>query len=310
VAGYIYLPVVTEETIYIAEQFNQGRIEKLVGGQSVTVDEDPTLIYDDEDGCDSLYITFGSSEAGAYIRVEGQHEDFVKLSWSGLTARVEGGTVKKVWAKSDHPDVSAELEFGVCREPYTVLAAKWTGTRKWLRRIVGLRVLRNVTAADRLYVIAHGYVHPETGAAGKIGAARGATRVPALAPTWEGGTNKMYTATQLAKNLKAEGLPGDFQSLYLFACGTGLDWSENVRSYAYRLKEALRGDFPHIIVYGYKGDVVPNAEYRNLPKKGSQERQNYRKNPSKGLKGMTATKHRGVKVGDKKYPAKSMRVMF
>jgi hypothetical protein len=59
-----------------------------------------------------------------------------------------------------------------------------------------------------------------------------------------------------------------------------------------------------------EGDVIPSTEYCDLPEKDSGKRQDFEKNPSKGMKGMTATKHKRVKVGNKTYPAKSMRVMF
>lgn len=91
-----------------------------------------------------------------------------------------------------------------------VLSPTEVGLMKALRRKVGLKVLRHVDPADKLYVLIHG-AHRE----GYMGAEKvSATRV--------GGAKKRYDPVELATHMQAEGLTTQLVDLRLFACSAGL----------------------------------------------------------------------------------------
>jgi hypothetical protein len=317
-AGYIYLPVVTEETMHMAETLNQGRIDKMVNGTGVQVGTDPVQIVDDGFGLTALFIAeaFGSLDQGL-IRIEGLHkpEEFEKVPRAGKSFSIPGGRIKKVWVKSCNLTVPARLEFGPSKEPYTILASGPFGSKKKTPRLFRSAVLKNLTAADKLFIVAHGYFESEeTEAAGRgslfIGAAEGAKRdVRAMSPTWVGGKHKLYSPEKLAEELKKEGLPKNFRTVHLFACGSGLECSDTMRSFAQRLKAALAPGFPHVVVFGYRGNVTPNYNIQAMPPAGAGGKP-FNPNPSPNLRGMTATKHKGVRANGVWYPASSQRVMF
>ena len=89
------------------------------------------------------------------------------------------------------------------KTPYQVLKNFQSGWRKGAVRGLGFGVLRNVTAADKLYILAHGNSLGSV----KIGAKRGATRAGLR---WTGGTAKKYDSDELAEVLQAEGLTTGF----------------------------------------------------------------------------------------------------
>jgi hypothetical protein len=317
VAGFIFLPVVTDETVYLAEKLNEGRIHKLEDGQAAQVGSDPEVLCEDEVGLSAVFVTYASPYVRrALVKVEGLHDDFVKLSTSGEGFSIEGGLIKQVLAKAEDQGAKVELVFGQTKEPYTVLAPKWTGVRKAIRRIVGKGVLRNLTAADKLYVLAHGYFlsdedEDEGGGSVRVGAARGATRVDNKGPSpiWTGGKQKLYSAEQLARALTREGLPTDFKTLHLFACGGGLERTDTGRTFAQDLKTALAPTHTRIRVYAYLGNVAPTYNSQDLPPDhGTNPRYAESSNPQQ--RGKTAAYHKGIKVKAMTYPAKSMRVEF
>ncbi len=91
-----------------------------------------------------------------------------------------------------------------------VICSNTTGFIKGLRRKVGLRLLRDVPADGKLYVLIHG-AHRE--------GYRGAEKVSADRSS---GKKKMYDPQQLAKHLKDERLNIQFQNLHLYACSGGV----------------------------------------------------------------------------------------
>ena len=153
------------------------------------------------------------------------------------------------------------------KAPYQILGADSSGIGKALRRQFGGGYLRNVTAADKVYILAHGIKTPTSGGALVIGVKRGAQYVADGASltgySVQGGAWKYYPAGELAKHLEKEGLPKTFVDLRLFCCSAGLAATHQgnpVAPYAQRLKNALvaRG-YNAIVVTGYRGDL--NCQY-------------------------------------------------
>lgn len=142
--------------------------------------------------------------------------------------------------------------------PYQILKNFESGWRKGAVRALGKGVLRNVAAADKLYILAHGN---SLGSAA-IGAKRGATR-SGLA--WTGGTSKKYTPDELADVLQAEGLPTNFVDLRVFACGSATTPATGAAtaSFAQRLKNAMVAlGYNAIIVTGYEGALKTSYSQR------------------------------------------------
>lgn len=181
--------------------------------------------------------------------------------------------------------------------PYTVLYNYEAGWRKGFMRKIGLGVLRNVVANDRLYVLAHG------GPQGSrhIAAARGARQVCEMGVFhWEGGVTKSYDPEQLAAVIEAEGLLKSFVDLRIFACGSALVPApvdnEKTRSFAENLLFAMRDLGYHLIqVTGYQGSV--RSAYAPRSVKGN------------ALE-LTSEMHKGVEVGARIYSASDFMVVF
>jgi hypothetical protein len=156
---------------------------------------------------------------------------------------------------------NGRLQLG--KAPYQILGADSSGIGKALRRQFGGGYLRNVTAADKVYILAHGIKNQQDSGALTIGVKRGAQYVPdgtsLTGYSVQGGAWKFYPADELARHLEKEGLPKTFVDLRLFCCSAGLkttDQGNPVAPYAQRLKAALtaRG-YNAIVVTGYRGDL-------------------------------------------------------
>ncbi|MBW0000054.1 MAG: hypothetical protein JO015_13215 [Verrucomicrobia bacterium] len=155
------------------------------------------------------------------------------------------------------------------KAPYQILGADSSGIGKALRRQFGGGYLSNVTAADKVYILAHGVKAQLNDGALSIGVQRGAQYVPdgnsLTGYSAQGGAWKYYSAIELARHLEKEGLPKTFVDLRLFCCSAGLTATfqgNPVAPYAQRLKAALtaRG-YNAIVVTGYRGDL--NCQYNH-----------------------------------------------
>lgn len=135
------------------------------------------------------------------------------------------------------------------KTPYTILHNYESGWRKGFMRGIGLGVLRNVAAQDKLYLVCHG-----AGMGSRFtGADRGAKKV---GRHWEGGTLKKYDPKQIAKVIKDEGLITSFVQLRVYICGSGLVPPKAQQSFAQDLAMELGTlGYSHIRVIGYLGAV-------------------------------------------------------
>lgn len=143
------------------------------------------------------------------------------------------------------------------KTPYEILTRSHT-----LKNGFGLfgNALRKVTNSDKLYILAHGYMHRHNSGAVSIGARVGAreTRMENGLTRWQGGKDKQYEPAALAQLLKKEGLPLNFFDLRVFSCGSGLspDSGEITVSFAQRLADELRNiGYMNISVTGYQGTL-------------------------------------------------------
>ena len=178
------------------------------------------------------------------------------------------------------------------KTPYAVLHNYESGWGKGLRRRVGLGVLRNVIASDRLYVLAHGSAKGSK----KIGARRGATaEVTAGMERWKGGVMKAYTPDELAEVIQKEGLLTSFVDLRVFACGSGLVPAGETRAFSEKLCESLVAQGYNLIqVTGYAGAVRSSYSTRQIP----------------GSIGYTKSEHRGVEIDGHIYKSSDFSVVF
>jgi hypothetical protein len=177
------------------------------------------------------------------------------------------------------------------KTPYVILQNYDSGWRKGFLRAIGRGVLRNVQAADKLYILAHG------AALGSrfIGAERGAVK---QGTNWVGGTLKKYSPDRLAQVMKDEGLKTGFQDLRVFACGSALIKANSAMtiSFAGGLKNALVAlGYANIRVTGYQGSVRSSYSVRQVPGQMGQ---------------YTAGEHKGVEIGGQIYPADTHKVVF
>jgi hypothetical protein len=135
------------------------------------------------------------------------------------------------------------------KTPYTILLNYESGWRKGFMRSLGLGVLRNVAAEDKLYLVCHG-----AGMGSRFtGADRGAKKV---GRNWEGGIMKKYSPSQIATVIKEEGLLTSFIQLRVYICGSGLVPHGATKSFAQDLAIELGTlGYQHIRVIGYLGAV-------------------------------------------------------
>jgi hypothetical protein len=148
------------------------------------------------------------------------------------------------------------------KERYSILHNYESGWRKGFTRAIGLGVLRNVAAKDKLYVISHG----ATMGSRFTGARRGAEQ---QGNEWKGGEYKKYSPAQLAQVIHKEGLTTSFVRLYLFICGSGLVPANQAKSFAEGLATELGGlGYGHIRVVGYLGEVSADKGFGVLRSTG------------------------------------------
>lgn len=135
------------------------------------------------------------------------------------------------------------------KKPYTILHNYESGWRKGFMRSVGLGVLRNVAAEDKLYLVCHG-----AGMGSRFtGADRGAIKD---GREWKGGTMKKYSPSQMAAVIKEEGLTTSFVQLRVYICGSGLVPRGKKNSFAQNLAIELGNlGYQHVRVIGYLGAV-------------------------------------------------------
>lgn len=148
------------------------------------------------------------------------------------------------------------------KEKYTILHNYESGWRKGFTRAIGLGVLRNVAAKDKLYVICHG----ATMGSRFTGARRGAVQ---QGNEWKGGEYKKYSPDQLAQVIQKEGLTTTFVRLYLFVCGSGLVPATQAKSFAEGVAIGLGNlGYSHIRVVGYLGEVSADGGFGVLKSTG------------------------------------------
>lgn len=122
---------------------------------------------------------------------------------------------------------------------------------RWIDKCV-----KNVGANDSLYIILHGSGVADSK---KVGAERNIgnnkqTKVHVRGvPEWTGGKYKTYEPTHLASTLKKEGLTTLVTDIHLLTCGSGLEGK--MKSWAERLKDALKNHCKNLTVTGYKGNI-------------------------------------------------------
>lgn len=177
------------------------------------------------------------------------------------------------------------------KTPCTVLHNYESGWRKGFMRKVGLGVLRNIAASDKLYVLAHG----SSRGSRKIGARRGAQKgLDRGVERWTGGTMKAYTPDELAEVIQKEGLLTSFVDLRVFACGSGLVPEGETRAFSEQLCESLVAlGYNLIQVTGYAGAVRTSYVTRQT---------------SDG--GYTKGTHRGVEIDGHIYKSSEFKVVF
>jgi hypothetical protein len=135
------------------------------------------------------------------------------------------------------------------KTPYSILHNYESGWGKGFMRSLGLGVLRNVAAEDKLYLLCHG----DTMGSSATGARRGAKKD---GRHWVGGTLKKYSASRMATVIKDEGLVASFVQLRVYICGSGLVPNGAARSFAQDLAVELGSlGYQHIRVIGYLGEV-------------------------------------------------------
>jgi hypothetical protein len=161
------------------------------------------------------------------------------------------------------------------KQPYQVLMNLFSqGSMKGFVRGVGLGCLSRVKTNEKLYVYGHG-------AAG-VGTKMGGDR--------NDGFTKVYSASELADLLVAEGLPKTHHDLRLYFCESGL----GDQPFALQLKNAMvaRG-YNSITVTGYMGDVRPSYAFRQTTNGG-----------------YTQQEHKGVERGGFIFRASQFRRRF
>lgn len=179
------------------------------------------------------------------------------------------------------------------KEPYQILKNAYdSGWRKGAMRNLGFGALKNVTAVDKVYILAHA-----AALNCKIVANRGATKQGLN--NWVGGTPKSYSPQALATVLRNEKLPLTFSDLRVFACGSGIVPADSTVSFAQGLAQALRFlGYAHISVTGYLGNVKTSYAPRKEQNAAGQ---------------LTQTFHKGVEItniGTEIFPASSRKVTF
>lgn len=156
------------------------------------------------------------------------------------------------------------------KAPYRVIAGNDSGKRKAFRHKFGGGLLRGIGAADKLYVLQHGFIPQGSNHAVLVGADRGGVvQLTLQGPSVVGGQSKTYTPTALAEHLEKEELSKSVVDLRLFCCGSGVQSMQNnqaVPSYAEQLKAAMtaRG-YNGIFVTGYLGNLSAEHSTRLAP---------------------------------------------
>ena len=160
-----------------------------------------------------------------------------------------------------------------------------SGLAKAARRRRGEGLLREVGAADKLYVMAHSFWAEDDDPDGETFAGIGGDR---------GGRTRLYDPEILARHLRAEGLTRQFVDLRMFACNSGLaQASLGGLTFAGELARELRAlGYASILVTGYLGEVKGGyAQRRFAPNHAG-----IRKDTNTPWN--TATLHKGVKLPD------------
>jgi hypothetical protein len=202
---------------------------------------------------------------------------------------------------------------------YTITGAADEGLAKGWRRLTGQGALRGVAAADKLYILAHGYSAVNDGPALRIGAARGAEVNNAFLNDYDGGRNKLHTPQTLARHIEKEGLLKAFVDLRLFACHAGRDINATTLSFGAQLKNALVGrGYAAVMVTAYLGAVSAGQNWRQVDSTNP-DFTPYVSNtgfgppfsPSGG-KMVASTQHKGVTLPGAMYgePAQAHRIVY
>lgn len=180
------------------------------------------------------------------------------------------------------------------KTPYQILHSAESGWQKGARQKLGLGALKCVTAADKVYILAHGAALGSSA----IGACRGGEKVAAFgSDQWQGGTLKSYTAAALARLLEKEGLAKHNMDVRVFACGSGNTPATATRSFAEELALELRAlGYPNgLRVTGYLGSVRSSYSIRQIPHQ---------------MGSYTPGHHKGVEIGGEIFPASTHKVVF
>ncbi len=154
--------------------------------------------------------------------------------------------------------------------PHRVIECRFTGLRKWARRVGGHGALQGVGAAEKLYVVLHGIGRNEVRAfntpALKVGMLRDATVGASQMRHGDGAVDKVYTFQQLAEHVEKEGLSKSHIDFRLFACSAGVPVPPPLGhgvSFAHEFREAMRQrGYAAMVVTAYLGDVT--ATYHHV----------------------------------------------
>lgn len=179
------------------------------------------------------------------------------------------------------------------KQPYAILRNYERGWRKGAKRKLGFGVLRNVTSADKVYILAHGSSQGPK----DIGAERDVRLQNVNGEEKMVGNYKGYTPEQLANVIDSEGLPKDFIDLRVFACGSAkIPPDALIFSFAHALALLLRNrGFNQIRVTGYPGNVWTSYTNRQIA----------------GKAGMYTEKpHKGITIDAEIYRAKAHKVVY
>ena len=200
------------------------------------------------------------------------------------------------------------------KQPYRIIECRFTGARKAWKHMRNNGDLGAVGAGNHIIIILHGlkpaiHVNDQSYPAVAVGMSRGAVKKPGFPKTtWEGGTQKSYSPTDLAEHLDKEGLTHTISGVTLFCCSAGATRPNDVNaSFAQRFKQAMvqRGFHAALTVHGYSGDLA--ISYNNRRRVDP-----YPEIANPNLKGYTRDEHKGVydPALDDYVPAKARKVTF
>jgi hypothetical protein len=197
---------------------------------------------------------------------------------------------------------------------YNIIQCTDSGAAKWARRQQhNKRLLLNVPATEKLYVLIHGIEDQHDQPVGLVGVRRGAEAVQSHGvTTWVGGKRRTYTPLTLAKHLNSEALTKQIVDLRLFACYSGVPSGklpQNV-SFAEALKTEMRGlGYNSVQVTGYFGALGDGYLHASMGGNNAAHKQGMTANPASFGK-LSVAKYKTVLINNEEHIASANKQVW